>query len=738
MPRNQHTITQFKGIDTASSVANIPPTNALDCLNCYGDYGGWLTQFQQPSILTDFSSPGQPNVAPSLSMGVLPTPLLNPRLIFQQGTTLYYTDFPFSASTPYLHGVLDGLARRIDFALCNGILFGSNSQDTAYFVSAPSTPTTSLSSKTRFIWGILPPPAPTLVLASTSWIPGSITVQRVAGVTTVTFSAAHGSAPTQPVYVDSDPSAPWDATFTGLFPIATTPTPDSVTFAQPTLPDAGPYTRATYPSGITATTGWQYGASWGASIVAHFGSLSAYGLSTGPVTAQSPTILVAPSPDWQVDQSALFRNQDGGGDWFLVTTSKTILTGPYTGYSVYSDTLTDEGLAVSGQTAPYDNGVAPLAKYLAVWLDRVLACGISGDPTTVRYTGYDTINFGRPQMSWCQFNSIKLGQGQATPNGMGLLRYGGMVFFATNGLMYIYRGTLNDISVSAPVPLAFYAEQLPYAIGLYSHYSIQPTPVGLVWLDDGMDLKVLDNTGFYPPKPVAPGLAGTFKRMTPGTQDQISSVYINYLQRDWYVISICVDGSITPNLSIVVDLTADAAHATGSWPVQHSITDMAWVTYADQSSHLLALQSQLTQSTPVPAQAGYLSEIPLIEPNVVQGIINGNSLSLPNPPMPGAYYRGGYFGIRDEQGEDEYSLVKMFRFTRLSGSIPDGFRLQASVVDGDTQTFDNPGVFDMKADGNLFGLNQKGRALSPTILFPSDAQAVVTTLMQAWRVTGER
>lgn len=736
MPRNQHTITQFKGVNTTDSVTNVAPNSALSAMNVYGDAGGWLTQFQQPTILLDWSVDKATNIAPSLSMGVLPTANQNPRLILQQGNTLLFSDFPFSSAQEYAEGVLAGISARLDFALCNGILYGSNGQDNGYFLPSVNGP----SNLTRFKWGILPPPAPVLVLASTSWVPGSITIQRTGGITTVSFSNPHGSIVGQPVYIDSAPAVPWDISFQGLWQIASVPTLDSLTFAQPGLPDAGPFTRATYPAGISATTGWQYGACWGATPVSHFGSLSSYGLSTGPVTNQSPTILVAPSPDWQVDQAALFRNLDGGGDWYLDTISPVITTGAYKGYTVFSDILPDDGIVTSGITAPYDNGIAPPGKYLAVWLDRVLMCGISDDETGVRFTGYDTINFGRPQMSWCQFNEIKLGQGQAVPMGMGLLRYGGMVFFGTNGLMYIYRGSLNDISVSAPVPLAFYAEQLPYAIGLYSHYSIQPTPAGLVWLDDGMDLKVLDNTGFYPPKPIAPGLAGTFKRMTPGTKDQISSAYINYLQRDWYIISICVDGSQVPNLTLIIDVNQDQAHNTGYWPVNHSITDMVWVNYADQSGHLLAIQPQFSvfDLNNPPPTAGYLTEIPLIDSNVTQGIIDQSALVPPNPPMPGAFWRGGYFGIRDEQGEDEYSLVKMFRFCRLSGSIPDGLRIQAYLVNGDEWTYDNPAVIDYEMDGLLGGVNQKGRVLSPLIIFPDGTQTIITSMMQAWRVTAER
>ena len=629
MPRNQHTITTFKGVDYTASVANIPPEHAIDALNVYCDAGGFLCQFQQPTVL--WTPTGALDIAPALSLGALPTPNSYPRLLIQQGVALLASDYPYSSASKLLHNILAGIAARLDWALCNGILYAANGQDTGYVLPASG----NFDGLTRYQWGISPPPAPTFITASTAWVPGSITVQRTAGVVTITFSNPHGAIPGDPCYIDSDSSATWDPSFLGVFEIDTVPTPDSLTFLQAGEPDAGPFTRATYPSGITATTGWQYGVCWGASKVAHFSSLSALGPNTGPVTAQSPTILCPPSPDWQVDEAAFFRNQDGvvvgGGQWLLLDVIQEIQTGLYAGYTVYCDTQSDEQLATSGVTAPYDNGIAPQGKYLAVWLDRILMCGISGDETGVRFTGYDSIGFGRPQMCWCTYNEIKLGQGQARPLGMGLLRYGGMVFFADDGLMYVYSGTLNDITVSAPTPLSFYAVQLPYNIGLYSHFSIQPSSAGLIWLDDGMNLRVMDNTGFYPPKPLAPNLTGLFKRMSPGSMDKLTSLQVTYLQRDWYILSFPIDGSLVNNMTVMVDTTQDPARNMGAFIVNHSITDMRWLNYPDSTKHLVSLQSQLTSPDPAPT-SGYLTEIPLIGP-VMQGLVDPAQVAL-NPPNP--------------------------------------------------------------------------------------------------------
>lgn len=742
MGRNSHTITTFKGISASDSVVNVPPNAALDSLNVYGDSGGWLNVMQMPTVKVDWSLGGNigTNLAAVLSMGFLPVPNQNPRLLIQQGKNLLYADFPYTAAIAYGGGTLAGILARLDYAVSNGLTYFCNAQSAGYVLPITNT----VGDPTRwFGWGIAAPAQPPQFPAATT-NGGSITIQRTGGVTTITFGLAHGAVLAGPVYVDSV-MAPWDASFEGVFSIASVPSTVVLTFLQPGLPDAGPFTRASFP-GLPATTegGYQWGFCYGSSPVAHFGSLS-------PVTAlfnlganAGPVVLLPPSPDPQVDQVALFRNQDGGGTQYLTNAgpdgtgiAKAITVGPYTGYYVLLDVTTDEQLTTSGQTAPYDNGVAPLGKYLAVWLDRVLMCGIGNDPTGVRFTGYDTINFGRPQMSWCQFNEIKLGQGEAYPCGMGLLRYGGMVFFGTNGWMYIYRGTLNDISVAAPVSLSFYAEQLPYRIGLYSHFSVQSTPIGLVWLDDGMNLRVFENSGFYPPKPLAPNLAGILKRITPGTQDKVESAYINYLQRDWYLLAIAVDGSVTPNMMLIVDVSADQARNTGSWPTNYAVAGLQWLEYSDNSRHLLAALPFLPGSIVEPT-AGYLTEIPLID-NVKQGVTD-NSLATPaNPPMPGAYWQGGYFGIHDEQGEDEYSMKKMFRYARFASNAKDAITMQGFLVDGDTATFDNPTPIPIEVEDALGGINVKGRALSPLIRFPDTALfcPTLTYLMMAWIETSE-
>jgi hypothetical protein len=103
--------------------------------------------------------------------------------------------------------------------------------------------------------------------------------------------------------------------------------------------------------------------------------------------------------------------------------------------------------------------------------------------------------------------------------------------------------------------------------------------------------------------------------------------------------------------------------------------------------------------------------------------------------MPGAFWQGGYFGIYDEQGEDEFSMVKLFRFLRFNG-VPAS--ILASLVDGDTMTFDSPLIANFIVDGLVAGLNLKARAISPIIYFPDSIITTFSSMTMAWNEVSER
>jgi hypothetical protein len=728
VPRDSQTIAHFKGIDTFHSAMVVPPTSALNCQNVLDNGGGFLEAAQQPTVLFDPTGHPTANLSRILSAGVLEIAGSQPRLFFQEGGSLFYLDAPnFTDITSLLAQEFPEALPRLDWVLANEILYFSTVGGQGKVL--PGNPS-------YYRWGIArPATAPTLV-ASTSSL-GVTSISRAGGVTTVVFANPYGAGTFdgQPVTVDN--AGPWPASFAGTFKIISATGGNTVTYAQPGQPDdPGPHARANYPGGITAVTGWQWGVALGYNRGGrvHWSTLSPYSASSGPVTDQAPAVMSPPTDDPQVNQAAFFRNLDGGGDWYLETILPIPTTGDFPGQVVYVDsTLDNPTLIASGQTPPYDNGVAPNGKYVCPLLDRVLMCGIEGDEITVRYTGFDSINFGNPQESWCQFNGIAIGEGQSAPNGIGRVRYGGVVIFCTNRRMYLLHGSLNDITISAPTSLAFYVEDLPYEIGCYSHFTIQSTPAGLVWLDDGLNLRLFDPSTYYPPKMLAPNLKGYFARMTPGSVDTVTSAYINWLDRDWYVISIPVDGSLTNNLTLLVDVDPDPNTNTGCWPLTHSVTELVVVKYADSSTHILAAQSQLYTPDPPPT-AGYITEI-LLSASETNGIQSPTADD--NPLMPDAFWSGGYIGIKDEGGQDTWPEMKMFRFVRASTGLT-LLPVSYSIVDAENYTFDLPLTGNALTADRVSSINMKGRACSCTFHFPQQAASPLLSFTLSWRVTGVR
>lgn len=714
--RDSHTISRFRGLNQYDSVANVKPGAALFVRNVLADPGGALQVARETVIAVDFGSDANAafNKSRILSLGLLDTFQVTgdaPRLIIQQGPVLLFCDAPTYLNLTQFGGVDFGLAlSRLDYTQSNSVIYFSSG--TAGGKVLPGDPTV-------YNWGIAPPTVAPDLIASTTFL-GVTSIQRAGGIVTVAFTLPHNSFVGSPIYVDSD--APWGPTFAGTFAAATRVDANTLTYVQ-AGPDDGPYTRATYAEGLTAATGYQYLGCFGFSKTGHWSTASLISLAPviGPLTSQSP-VLISPIPtDPQVDQFALFRNLDDGGDWYLVDTYPLPTAGPFPMQVAMLDTTTDDVLSTSAQTPPYDNGVSPNGKYLCAHLDRILMAGIEGDEASVAYTGYDSINFGRPQESWCQFNRIAVGQGQSTPNSIGSTRYGA-VLFCTNKSMFMVRGTLNDITTSAVTPLSFTVTELPFKVGNYSHYATQSTPGGVIFLSDSLELNVFD--GYYPPSPIAPQLNSTFQRITPGLADAVTSEYLSMGDREWYIISIPVDGSITPNLTIILDITQDPDHNAGSWLFEQSIDAIINVLNPDGTRDLMCAQNQLNTSDASPT-AGYLTRLPYQYAN--------SDVNL----MANATYRMGYFGIKDEDGVDEWSYFKLFRYLRLATSLP-GVTVIAYLVDGQEYTFDNPYVQRFDFDSNYGSLNVKARAVSLELQFPSDVASPLLALTLAWNFCGKR
>lgn len=720
MPRDSHTVSRFKGINSLDSDMNVKPTQANACLNVVATPSGELWNMRSTSIQIDFTSdPLAPlNFSKILSLGLLDDQEGGnpPRLVIQQGLQLLYSDAPDYADTaPCTGKVFAGVPSRLDYAQSESVLYFSNRTVTGKLL--PGDPVVRN-------WGIAQPLNPPILVAASTTMIGVTSIQRVVGVVTVTFASAPAAFAGDAVYVDAQPSATWDPSYSGLYKIATI-AGAVVTYLQPGLPNSGPFVRAVFAEGLTASTGYLYRFDGGFTKTAHWGTVSAVSLPTGPLASQSPVLLFPAQPDPQVDQFSTFRNLNGGGDWYLEGISPIIPPGqPFAGQGFYLDLLPDSTLESSAQTPPYDNGAAPAAKYLCATLDRILACGIAGNPNAVAFSGYDSINYGRPQESWPVFNQLAVGEGETAPNGIGLTRYGAVIF-TSNSDLYIVRGTLSDVTVSAPTPPSFFVQHLPFHIGCYSHFGIQTTSSGLIFLDDALRLMLFD--GYYEPQEIAPALAGIFARITPGSQDVVASTFIKLTDRQWYIISMPVDGSLTNNLTIIVDRTPDQESNTGSWITTLSLDDVVLVLNRDGTRHLLCAESQRSDGS-VAMKAGWVTQFPL----------EFSATDDPALLLPQASWQGGYFGIKDEDGLDEFSYIKLFRYFQLTTSL-DPFNCSAFLVDRDSYTFDNPLVLNVPMEDGVYGgVNTKARACAPLLLFPPGATAPVSALTVAWNIASKR
>lgn len=721
--RDSHTLTRFGGIDTQDAEINVRPARAIGCMNVLAGPSGELWVMRDTQTVIDFATtPDQTvNLARILSIGALDNqaggaPI---RLVVQQGSTLIYADGPAFLNPTLTTGLaLPATPARLSYAQSNSVLYFSNGLGGGKLLSG---------NPQVYKWGISPPLQPPTQIASTTFL-GVVSIQRAADTVTLQFGAPHGSFAGDPVYVDAGGAGAWDASYAGLFVIASTPAADTVTYAQAGA-NSGPFARATFPNGITCAAGYQYRMCFGCSLTGHWSTATAPTATIGPFTSQSPLFLSPLPPDPQIDQMALFRNLDGGGDWYLVDTYPIPPAGnpPFDSFPgrvpLGPDTISDDVLESSAQTPPYDNGISPNGKYICANVDRILMCGIEGSQGVVKYSGYDSINFGRPQESWPLYNSIAIGQGQAIPNAIGMTRYGAVIF-TNKGWLYIIRGTLQDITVSAPQAPSFQLTLLPFNIGAYSHFSLQTTPSGLVFLSDGLELMVFD--GYYEPTRIAPVLNGIFQRITPGLQDLVASVYISDLNRQWYVCSFPVDGSLQNNLTVIVDMNPDQERNAGSWVSDLSIDDIIPLNARDGSKGLYCAQSQFEDGT-VAALAGKVTTLPLFY----------DAADPATTLLPNAHWRSGYFGIKDEDGVDEMAFFKLFRTLRFATSLP-GVTVMAYLVDGDTYTFDQPYVQKFDFNQNYGSLNIKSRAISLDIIFPPGSAAPISALTQSWNFCGKR
>ena len=476
--------------------------------------------------------------------------------------------------------------------------------------------------------------------------------------------------------------------------------------------------------------GYTYGYAWKNSATTHCGNISPVSPSTGNQNNSQFTVVGTAPTDPQADTIVWFRALDGGGDQYrlaevnintgVVTnaTSGTLVTVTGgTGNLGITDNTPDSGLDQTVR-GPLINTPPLIGKYLAVGQGRVFIFNLNGASQDFIYSGYEQIPFGRPEESFPPGNRIRMSIGAEAIGGGGVLQVG-VVAFSQTGRMFMVRGSLEDIVTTQPANFYDYMEELPWTLGCLSHFTIQSTPFGLIWLAGDKTVQLFD--GASAPVDLSEPIYPLLRQITPGQEGNCVAGYFNWLERDWYVLACAVSGSLTLNRLFFFALNAKTEE------IEIFVSDIQadWVGLVVSSK----LQRQLCIS-----QNGQIKNLPVVS-DTVGGLTQDLTINPATAGNLSAYWRSGYFG------NDAPQRNKTFRFLRMiTDQDPKAFKATMRYVDDDQRTLLNPEIIGpVKLATSRLGLNRKAKRLSAEINFPQqDAPANVVELQMAHIATGDK
>ena len=530
--------------------------------------------------------------------------------------------------------------------------------------------------------------------ATSSGVVPNVTGSRTAGI------ASYSWTPQLEIDVNTVPgtlvtiSGFADATLNGTFEVATavpgnqngvsfnTPTA-AITVIQPGLPDSAGGVNGTATFGVTITVSRSYAES----ITDQQGASSNIGpilTVNGPLTNRIIYVNVDAN-------SQLFASIDGGGDLFFDPSAPSIHG------TIIHDYIQDGNLDLP-IPAPLVNNPVPVGKYLAVGQNRIFIANLVGAPNQIAYTGYEQILFGRPEAVSPPNNRLRLEIGAESIAGIGIMRQG-IVGFSNTKRMYMLRGQVEDITVSSPIQFSSFLEELPWDIGTLCHQSIQSTPYGLLFWASDRTVQIFD--GRNKPQDVSGPVYPLLRRATQGLEAQAVGMYFNWLERDWYGLTLSIDGSLVNNLTIF-------------WSLQQSSdgnqVDIFPTSF--QCDFVNVLSTPTGQRVMAISQGGRIKNLPVSQDTT--GGLGDPTIIAPTAGKLGAFWKGGYFG------NDTPQRSKMFRYGLLAAD-QDGFNVLESIIDDREHTFKNPLVFGpVKVDKSSFSINRRGKRCSIQITFPPD------------------
>lgn len=435
--------------------------------------------------------------------------------------------------------------------------------------------------------------------------------------------------------------------------------------------------------------------------------------------------------DPQVDVIVWYRSLIGGGLLFRLTeqnkataATQTLNTGTVAGvfaganYRITDANTPDAALDQLTQGSLI-NSPPIQGKYLCSGQGRLAVMNLTGDPQGIIYSGIEQILNGNPVESFPPGNRLRVNAGAEEIAGGGFLQ-NGLVAMSSTGRIFMARGTLQDITTSAPVNFTSYLDELPWALGLFSHLTIQSTPYGLLWLAGDKTLQLFD--GSSRPQDISKPVYPLLRAITPGTESKCVGAYFNWLDRDMYALTCCVAGSQVQNAIIFWSFDPDS-EGIDIFPSSLIATFMNVVTTANKQRLLCLANGQ-----------GRIQYIPL-QGDTTGGITKDFTINPPTEGILPAYWVSGYFG------NDTPQRTKMWRYINLITDQDAGaFQLVYRLVDNLYRRIADPEIGQpITPTIPRSGINKKATRFSVEIDFPSkDVPANMLEMQVASIPTADR
>jgi len=412
--------------------------------------------------------------------------------------------------------------------------------------------------------------------------------------------------------------------------------------------------------------------------------------------------------DPQIDTIIVYRTLDGGGNLYRVaeidiatmTVTFNAATFFFNGSSIaWTDNTPDGNLDLTTQ-ASYINFPPPVGNIIVTGQNRIFIAGIVGDPQAVAYSGYEQIFNGLAPACFPPYNRLRLPMGAESVAGLGVLETG-VVAFSNTGRLYTLRGQVEDITTSSPVNFTQYLIAYDWPTGCLNHDTIAATPYGLIFLAGDKTLQIFQFPG--PPTDISGPVYPILRAITPGTESQCVGTVFNWLERDWYALTCCINGAMVPNRIIFWSL------APSSGDVEIFISDIS-------ASFIGTITTPLLQRELAICSQGQIYQLP-VSSDTVGGITRDLTIIPPTDNKLNAWWRSGY------AGNDTPQQSRMFKHCRLATDVDaTAFDLDLRFVDDEDYTFLNPLLLHrvIKDPSGKFSPGRRSKRMSVQINFPAD------------------